>query len=317
MLWHIINQLRPSTITKAIEADMSLGGKFQALHSTTKALNKTNLIQYKRNTDAGEIYGLGVSPQLSIAKMKAFFEFLERKAFLEKSEEYKLNTSSGIAAHKFLQIARSKSIEELIERDSLLAHWHLKIPISFSQHYKSNHFQEIKNILKTDGYSLILAETHLGLSPTTVAILINIKSNGFCLGSCFGNKILSAYKATDEALVNLYYGNHGRSIDEIKSSAKNELFRSLQDHRAYWLYIKEIPEWLVSKDSHPRKMKIVHQPKFKHQTLATNPFPVVAAISEDILNLSVGLPNEFTTQILTRRYGISISLNKEDPHPIF
>lgn len=73
-----------------------------------------------------EFIGRGTDINKNIAVIKAFTEACERSLL----HHYKIENSSGLAAHTNQKIAKQNAIYELIERDLLLCHFHTQTPFN-------------------------------------------------------------------------------------------------------------------------------------------------------------------------------------------
>ena len=301
-------------VRRFIEKELSSGAKFQRLASPLRSLDSYHLVQFSKSLpDVGEVFGLGKSSDLKAAQIIAYFEYLERKAFLKNHRQYSLLSSSGVAAHKFRYLAAQAAASELKERDSFLVHWYTQTPLLSSMMPKD--LNAIKSDLHHLGYDVHIRRTWLGQSETSVAIIVNRKTLGFCLGtSCGKGHHRDVKKAVLEAVINLCYGDYGKSTQDLTRHLTLSRLSSLEDHRALWLYCQPIPRWLlecndIAPEFQPSVAEIVVI------DIETSPFPVVSAKSADLLSLQIGTPSSLAS--LTRRLPVGYRVNEVLPHPLF
>src|SRR5665213_697052 len=260
-----------SRLTKVIAREIAAGGKYELVKPPIHSLNQFHFVQFRSIVSGiGEVYGLYADPSLKKAQIVSYFEFLDRKAFFEHSERLDLESSNGVASHKFRRLAIQSAKSELIERDSILAHWYTETPLLAVETPAS--LVAIAVDLKENGYDFRLLRTYLGLEETYVALVINRKTKGFVLGSASGRAALSGMtKATLEAVINLFFGNYGITTEVILENLKIEGCNSLENHRAYWLYHAQIPPWLELGASDETKQNHILKPKFQVIDLTSDP----------------------------------------------
>ncbi|MGE4131038.1 MAG: YcaO-like family protein [Bdellovibrionales bacterium] len=306
-----------SKIQREVTQDLGTGGRFARLPNPLKSL-PLHLIQFEKSHEGlGPVFGLGVAPTLKKAQIVAYFEYIERLAYLQLGAEVGLTSSNGIAAHKFRFLAKRSGAFELFERDAFLAHWYSQSPF---RHWENAEIPPVLKLvireLKVRGQRTILATTSLGFQPTVVCFLINEATGGFCIGTSAGKgKTGDAFKALIEAVINLEFGDYGIPRADLIAEARGQTFESLNSHRAYWLYVDQLPKWVNISASHRPLER--HPPRINFLLLKTHPFPVVAAQSESLLQLEAGPPSNGSIDKLTARLSSRYTSQSPLPHPMF
>lgn len=98
------------------------GTRFEVIHNSFSPTLKHFIIK-----DKNDEKGFGTDHNYIEAIEKAYSEFVERKTFHELHRIFgQFKTSNGFAAHIDSKSAKPSSVNELIERDSLLLTWHSK-----------------------------------------------------------------------------------------------------------------------------------------------------------------------------------------------
>jgi ribosomal protein S12 methylthiotransferase accessory factor YcaO len=284
-----------------IESEISSGGLFQEFHYPLGRLAHFKLVQFHRQLSNGiDCYGLGCATDLKSAYLKAFYEFLERKAFFERGVSLGFESTNGIAIHKLQTLAARTALAELIERDAFLLHWYAKVPFRILPPSYWSHLADYCDQLNELGYKAVFAKTELGLRTTYVAFLISLSSSGFVVGTSSGKSMRADLeKAFTEACTNLFLvgtQDDDGSIERIKTNG----VRSLRDHRAYWLHFAGLPAWaLAVEPSNIQNAEFQLRPKYIEISKA--PLPVVGVSAEGVLQLRVGPPQEKDHEILLAR----------------
>ncbi|MGZ3771786.1 MAG: hypothetical protein ACXVCP_17115 [Bdellovibrio sp.] len=309
----------PGYTKRLILAELKRGAEFDELKFPIKSMQHYKVIQF-RSADSKEIAGLGASTNLKDAYKIAYFEYLERKALFDFGIQSGFNSTNGIALHKFKFLASSSARSELFERDSFLLHWHSCvpfIPIGIKEIQKQ--LIPAINELTTLGYETRFGKTFLGEQQTIITTIMDLKTRGFALGlsSGRGNK-KDIEKAFLEACINLFFGDCGKSKNELLNQIRMEGISSLAAHRTLWLYLKELPKWFYGNvESPPIYERITFQ---IHEILLTKkPFPVVGVYSQGLMKLEIGEASGTTIDVLRRRLKADTSHEIEIwswPHPI-
>ncbi len=305
-------------LEQAIQIELSEGAAFERLTIPMAGLKKFHVIQFFKVTGSGRaIAGLGVDLKEQYAYRKAIFEYFERKAVISVGLQNGFTSTNGVAAHRYPALAFRAAMNELFERDAFLRHWYSRTPFIAVDDLSSLSPQIRLDELHAFGYRPFFCKTHLGFFPTTLAFLIHQKTGNFALGLSSGRGGGDLNKSFLEAAINLFFGNEGKTTEELLQHLKDHGVVSLRDHRTFWLQANPIPGWLhdpISIDSNlgrPRKPT----PKIERVTLANSPVDVVGARCDEALDLALGLPKERDLLIL-RRSNLLPSDGLLFPHPI-
>lgn len=264
---------------------------FRRLRLPFNSCSKLNFISYTTNdylTNKNAIAGLGVDTSENIAFTKAMSEYFERKEFFNNTEKYNLKTTNGMAAHIFTYLAIKKAKAELVERDSVFRHWYTKTPFKKISS-DSDWIQKVRDELLSKGFLLVLAETYLGVEKTVVCFLVESKTKMFVIGcESDGVDCFKKEKAVQEALINLSFGDQNDSYEEANQRLKNNGIRSLKDHRAYWRYIKPLPDWVFETTKHEKQSLDAYDVKYDVKVLRRFPMSVVVVESSSLIPFIVG-----------------------------
>lgn len=214
-----------------IQKEVQAGGVFERLESPLKSLGDVHFIQFRRSLpEIGEVYGLATHRNLKLAKIVAFFEYLDRRAFLQNASKLGLKSTNGVAAHTFQLLAANAARNELLERDAFLAHWYSQKPM-IELHLPA-HLDGINKELNDLDWEIRVFETYLGFAKTYVCLIINAKTRGFVTGSSAGKSKRSGIeKSVFEATINLYFSQkidetgRGRIYISARSGSPNVLNR--------------------------------------------------------------------------------------------
>lgn len=306
-------------LNEAIQAEQAEGAVFGRLIFPVDSLKHVHLIQFHKPLgDGSSVAGLGSDRDEKRAYRKAVFEYFERKAVLTVGVDYGFDSTNGVGAHRYPALAFRAGLNELYERDAFLRHWYSQSPFLRLETPLDSTIQIIINEMVSKGYKTLLCKTRLGFVETTLAFLVDQKTDGFALGLSSGRGSKEdVFKAFLEAAINLFFGNEGKSEEELISRVKGGGIRSLTDHRTTWLLVKQLPDWVLSQgrlSSIEQRHRAV-APKFERVVLVDSPVPVVGARSEGCLDLSLGLPGERDLAILDRA-GLLPKNGDILPHPI-
>lgn len=301
-------------INKLIATEIQTGGSFEKLLFPIEELNEIHVIQFfKLHPTFGQVSGLGADSKIEMAYLKAIVEYFERLAFFENEKKLNLYSTNGIAAHRIKNIAKKSAQDELLERDAFLRHWYSNTP--FIGLELNTHEKGIDLLLKKESLELILAESYLGSIETIVCFLKDNKSKGFALGLSAGRGICNREKAIQEAIINYFFGHQGFSVEEQLATIKSEGIHSLLSHRAYWLYIESIPEWLIKGETKDKLIEGGAISHFKYEILEEVPFKVYRCINHDLIDLTVGDVCKNYPEALTK-IGLDVVLGPTQYHPI-
>jgi hypothetical protein len=294
--------------------------RIQKLEFPESFLKNVFCFQVKGHTPDGQtVYGLGTDLNRNKALLKAYVEFLERSAFFTLGKKFGFESTNGIAGHRFEYLAERAAVAEINERDSFLFHWYLGIPMK--QKRSPYRLNDIIQSMKKVGYRTFFLQTFLGSSQTTSCFLINESSGGFVVGLSAGKGwAQDCEKSMTEALVNLFFGDYGRSEQSLLE-LKSEGFRKLEHHRTFWTEVATFPDWLLApvkqedygQFKKPRPVEKVFSKTIGHVT-------VVGYRGEDSLPIIIGAPKAKELQILKTRsphqWHSLISTALMRPHPI-
>lgn len=301
-------------INLIIEQEIEAGGQFEKLVFPIKELNQTYVIQFfKTNSEYGMVSGLGADKEIEMAYLKAIVEYFERLAFFKNEKTHQLYSTNGIAAHRIKSIAKKAAEDEVLERDSFLRHWYSNTP--FISIRLDREEEKTNKALKTELLEIFLGKTYLGSKETVICFLKDNKTNGFALGLSSGRDHLDREKAIQEALINYFFGHQGVSIDDQILTIKKEGIRSLQSHRAFWLYMTPMPNWLFADTSEYNMTAIRPKPHSEFLVLEDSPFCVYRCINNELIELLIGDVCKFYPEALTK-IGINVVLGPTQYHPI-
>lgn len=298
MTW---KRLFPGYTKQLIFNELERGAQFDELKFPLRALQNYKVIQFRSALES-ETAGLGTSMNLKDAYKIAYFEYLERKALFDFGVHHGFDSTNGIALHKFQFLASAAARSELFERDSFLLHWHSRTPfISIALKGVSERICTAVTEIKGLGFETRFGRTFLGEQEAIVSTLIDMNTGGFALGLSSGRGTAKDIeKAFLEACVNLFFGDCGKSKDELINQVKAEGVGSLAGHRTLWLYLKPIPGWFYD----TCESTCVYERntiKLKQILLSMEPYPVVGVYSPDVLKLEVGEASGTTIDLLRRR----------------
>lgn len=316
MTW---KKLVPGYTKRLILTELAKGAEFDEFKLPLQSMQNYKVVQF-RPAMGKSLAGLGASTNPNDAYKIAYFEYLERKALFDYGIHYGFNSTNGIALHKFKFLASSSARSELFERDSFLLHWHSSTPfITIEINEIQPQLISAINELKTLGYETRFGKTFLGEQDTIITTLIDTKTQGFALGLSSGRGTQKDIeKAFLEACINLFFGDCGRSKNELLNQIKEEGISNLSAHRTLWLYLKSLPSWFYGNpESKPTYVRSSRQ--IQEILLTKEPFPVVGVYSKDLIMLEIGEPSGTTIDLLRRRIKADIPQNVKIwswPHPI-
>lgn len=255
--------------------------------------------------DIGRLGGYGEGEIEILAYEKAICELFERELMKRSALYGGKTTSNGVAAHRFLYLAKHAARDELIERDAFLRHWLTKT--SFTRVETPTFLKRYSKPIHESGHELIHATTHLGAKKTAIAIIINRKSGGFLIGSALkANLSEGLHKATREAFYSLI-ADFETSSDTVDWNTP-----SFTNHRQYWYHHNEIPSWLLNSNPSQSLKPFKINPLYSYQILGQTPIPVVACSSISLLELWTGATPKEVLCNIEENYDIAPNL---DPHP--
>ncbi len=309
-----------------IAQEMRLGATFERLVAPPlPSLKFHYFIQFvNRQAEPQIIAGLGSDFNEKKAYRKAVFEYFERKMFFEVGGKHGFISTNGIAAHRYKSLAERAARFELNERDSFLRHWYSSCPFLKLEPTLDSRVAEIVQDLSAKGWSVLFRKTYLGLASTTLAFIVNDKTQGFALGLSSGRgEKFDSEKALMEAIVNLFFGHEGKSDGDLLKDLETDGVDSLVGHRTYWLLKHQIPSWILNEglgDQTANKRGDAFHPAEIEKTesvfeLSTNPIPVIAVKSANLLDLPIGVDLERNFEIMARN-GLKLCPNPPLPHPI-
>jgi hypothetical protein len=297
--------------------ELESGARFEQLRAPYSALKDIHFIQFSKDLpDHGRTYGLATHRSFKMAQIIAYFEYLDRKAYLDRRRDILLSSTNGVAAHAFRLLATNAAKDELFERDAFLVHWHTQQP--FAREEIPLEFKSLQAELGANNLTLEVGRSTLGLKSTFVCLLKDETMGGFVTGSSIRPvKKDALFKAIIEAVISYSFGSYGKTIGRLRAEFRQNGFTNLESHRTYWLYERPMPPWLRTSDD-PKHLQIRHlRPKFKIQLLTKDPFPVVSADSSDLLSLGLGPPSDDDFALLTTRLKDQYVLPPGEPHPLF
>ena len=269
-----------------------------------------------RSREKAVIAGLGSDFDEKKAYRKGVFEYLERKIVMTVGVEFGFDSTNGVAAHRYKSLAANAAYNELCERDSFLRHWYLKAP--FKEIVLNTRLgKAVAEDLRRDGFDLLLKETRLGFKKTRLAFLVNRSTGGFALGLSSGRGASGDVdKSILEAVINLYFGNEGRSESELIDDVKRHGLEVPRDHRAYWLLMNPIPNWILNLENPViENLRSLEPPSITVVPLSSLPVPVVGVRSEQLNRLTFGFPSNQDLDVLIKNgYGAGSLFPL--PHPI-
>lgn len=301
-------------INKLIEQEILSGGNFEKLIFPIDELNQLHVIQFfKNNNIYGIVSGLGADKDLKLAYLKSIVEYFERLAFFKNEKNLNLFSTNGIAAHRIPAIAKNSAEDELLERDSFLRHWYSNTP--FTPLLLNSEEEHINQSLKSESLEIFLGQTYLGFKETTACFLKSNKTNGFALGISSGRGFYDREKAIQEALINYFFGHLGVPVENQLLAIQNEGVRSLQSHRAYWLYLNPMPSWIFAAGTTKKAVKSKLISKSQFQSLENSPFKVYRCINQELIELLIGDVCKIYPDALTQ-IGFNVVLGPTQFHPI-
>ena len=310
-----------NNLEEQIAQELKSGGKFTRIEFPIKRLNEFFTIQFSHKiADGSEQFGLGSDKNEKLAYVKAYVEFLERKAFWEIGLSKGYISTSGIAGHRFSFLAKQAALAELYERDAFLIHWYLNYPFS-KMKIQDQLILECMVELKNQGYGALFFKTTLGKIRTVICFLVNKNTGGFVVGLSSGKPVTQdIHKAFTEAIINLFCGDLTLSEKDLKKNLEDQGLNNLQNHRSYWLYKKTIPSWIFKNDPIiPMIKERTLKPKICDSfTVSYGKVKVVGIKMSSVLELHLGFPNKNDIDTLTRRVTFDNELNSivSFPHPI-
>lgn len=255
-------------------------------------------VSFQSSTLGRRIYGYGESNRETVAYEKAICELIERETLYLQDTNSVIKTTNGMAAHRFSKIAALNAKLELIERDAFLRHWLTRTPLSEIPKSNDSVVDEFKGVFNKSDHDLILCETFLGFSPTTIAIALNRKTKGFRIGSSGTlGKRQQRRKAVGEAFFSLFVSNN-KAIDWNIPSFSN--------HAHHWYFEKQMPDWFYGTATKFRPHHIV--PNFEYVHLRKDLISVVCARSQQLINLWAGTTDSSVNQFILSQYGIEANL---------
>ena len=260
------------------------------------------------------VSGLGADKDLQMAYLKAIVEFFERLSFHKHERDEGIYSTNGIAAHRIAGLAKKSAEEELLERDSFMRHWFTNTP--FTQVELNEEAKKLDSVLKNHQLKIHLGKTTLGHKETYLCFLQDLKTTGFALGLSSGRGSYDIEKSIQEALINYFFGHQGVSAEKQIEIIKNEGVKSLMSHRAFWLYMNPMPEWLFAKSEvkmSPSQSNLKTRSTFKQ--LESRPFEVWHCKNDGLLELYVGDVYKFFPSGLTEM-GLNVVLGPTQYHPI-
>jgi hypothetical protein len=302
-------------INEVIQKDINEMGNFELLKFPIESLNKKiKVIQFFKKTNFGTVSGLGSDEMIENAYLKAIVEYYERLAFFKSQYQFNLSSTNGIAAHRIKSIAIKSSQEEALERDSFLRHWYTNTP--FKPISLKKHEQNLNEELMLISCEIKLAETYLGHTKTIVCFLILKDTKGFAIGLSSGKGNKDREKAIHEALINYFFGHLGITPEKQVDKIKKNGMETLQDHRAFWLYMNELPPWTFENGFKITSLtQSLNRKKFQIRELDRFPFWVIHSEHEDLIPLRVGDICKFYHLGLNQNK-INVVLGSTQYHPI-
>lgn len=302
-------------INSFLKEELDHRANFEILKFPSEILNsQIKVIQFYKETQFGTIAGLGADRSIEKAYLKAIVEYYERLAYFENENQFNLQSTNGIAAHRMNLIAKLSARNELFERDSFLRHWYTNTPF---ENIPLNANEQIINLeLASSGLEILLARTKMGFKETIICFLIIKKSGGFAIGLSTGRGKEDRTKAIQEALINYFFGHQGYSVEEQIKIVNEEGVKSLIAHRAFWLYKNPLPEWVFAAtknqtvDSNKKIFK-----KFEYKELSLFPFKVVHCENTNLIPLRVGDICKIYPEGLSK-FQINIVSGNTQYHPI-
>lgn len=304
-------------LSEIIASEIRTGGVFEKLRPPLRTLEGLHFMHYRKQIDGiGPVYGLAVHKSAKTAQIVAFFESLDRRAFLANGRANGLISTNGVAAHAFRTLAVRAAINELHERDAFLAHWYTETP--FEDLNVPDDIVPIQRELESKGLELRLLKSSLGFQPTYVCLLIDQNSGGFVTGTSSGkNRHSATTKAILEAIINRFFGNYRKTTELLLSELDTNGIKNIEAHRTLWLYKRSIPTWLSTKQNQKQLKTRDVQLTYKVIDLLKNPFPVVGVTSDAHLPLHLGHPTQLDYDCLTKRIGSNYEFPPGQPHPLF
>ena len=299
---------------RVLEAEMKNGGEFRTVVKPLKSM-RSCIVQFscKNPSFKTEITELGVDTDEAIAYQKAFIEYYERKAYLLKGLSLGFDSTNGIAGHSFKNLAKQSACNEVFERDSFLRHWYQQAPFS-KENPRFSQVDAIKQELKEKGYDLFFGSTSLGYKKAIVCFIVNKKTRGFVVGLACGQKD-EYQKAMDEAIINLFYGDKVSNLNIRLEKIKKKGIKELQDHRAYWLYLKPMPDWISDLNYSEEKTNYLDVKDIREYHLETEGVHVVGVKIKNTLPLVVGKLSAYQMET-SNQENINIKSSEYLIHPI-
>ncbi len=217
-----------------------------------------NFAKYSFVTEvqAGEIreVGYGESEDKIIAFEKSIAEAIERAVFrVLKNKGVGTETTNGWAVHTSAKLARANSSLELLERDAILTHWLMKIPMreicqptfpewleswKNSEFIKNGQFRDIKLFVSTIGHV-----------PTVTVIFKNDRNHGVAGHAADSSLEMGIYKAMTECcriasvVENVDLRKSSRTLKNLKALQNNQNLSPV-DHAMFYAHHMPIPGWL-------------------------------------------------------------------------
>lgn len=297
-----MSALLPWALNRVIADECAAGGSFERFEYPAGPLSKFKLVQFHRRLPGGtDCYGLGVGDDEKSASLKAFYEYLERKAFYERGIDLGFRTTNGIAIHKFKALAEKTAISELLERDAFLIHWYGRIPFRVVPREAVAFLAAQTEQLRTLGFETVIARTTHGFQETLVAFLVNERTAGFVVGTSSGRTLREDIeKAFVEACTNLFLV--GPEEDpEATARIRESGLRGLNDHRAYWLHVSSLPAWTFDAlgEGDVKVRDVPFRPR--RFVLCDEPLPAIGVTAEHVLPLRIGPADESDREVLAAR----------------
>ena len=176
--------------------------------------------------------------------------------------------------------------------------------------------KELNSNLNMIHIEMHLCETYLGHQKTVVCFLEDQSTSGFALGLSAGREKNDREKAIQEALINYFFGHQGFSEDTLINNIRRDGINTLLDHRAFWLYMNPMPDWLF-KDQFQVNKKMKTEDKFSYNfnILESTPFEIVLCSTEDLLELRIGKIYEKNIHLLIKN-GLDVVLGNTYYLPI-
>ncbi|MBX9766322.1 MAG: YcaO-like family protein [Bdellovibrionales bacterium] len=258
-------------------------------------------------------FGYGESESQLLSFQKSIVEGVERAIYRQiKKRSPLISNSNGWAAHASIELARTSAVEELCERDAILAHWLCQHPFtevepaSFPQWIREWTERDLKLHPQFNRLRILLTE--IGYIPVAMTVLQGEDGRALISQATASTVDVAVYKALSEtcrigeiALAREFWESSQRLAQNQPLTEGKYL---PEDHAMVYAYHLAVPEWVfgqpktwqVGACEWIKKYKI-----FRSKPVSATFHPVISGpivvgycVSESVQNLFFGRTTDAT-----------------------